>query len=179
LSEDAVLHLPPAPLLATDVLPVNLPEAWTDTPTTALAVAHALSTKVGSPLPWSVVRDAIDGAIRGRLLETTTDSGRWPSDIAGAASVRLAPPSMTPGQQPGEADGHQPRPSGRIAEAELRIDQFQELAESLPALKKAVAGHHVRLVVRVEVGGEKPVAEDVIAKANEVLHAVSEKLGLR
>lgn len=178
LCDEAVLRPPPAPLPATDVLPGSLSEAWTDETTTALSIAHALSSKAGMPLPWSAIRDAIDGAIRGRLLETIGDSERWPCDIAGAAAVKLIVPAR-PVSAPSVAEPpRKPASSSRIAEAELRVEQFQELADSLTALKKAVAGHQIRLVVRVEIGGAKPVGEETISRANAVLQAVNDKLTL-
>ena len=93
LSDEARLQPPPTPIAATDVLPANLPDAWTGGTSTALAIADALSVKAGKPLPWATVRAAIDGACQGRYLERTEDSGPWPCDYAGAAKVMLKPRS--------------------------------------------------------------------------------------
>jgi hypothetical protein len=62
LSDDTRLQAPPPPIAATDVLPANLPEAWTAETATAREVADALSAKMGKALPWATVRAAIDGA---------------------------------------------------------------------------------------------------------------------
>ncbi len=78
LSDNAYLQAPPQPVPVKDILPENLPEAWSGETTTALEISHALSTKVGKMLPWITVREAIDGAFRSRLIERTDDSGGWP-----------------------------------------------------------------------------------------------------
>lgn len=40
-------------------------------------------------LPWASVSEAIDGALRARLLERTLGSESWPCDYAGAQAVKL------------------------------------------------------------------------------------------
>lgn len=78
------MSAPPPPIPSTDVLPAAVPDAWSGGETTAVGVAAALSRKLGMPLPWATVREAIDGAIRARLVERTADSGPWPCELAGA-----------------------------------------------------------------------------------------------
>jgi hypothetical protein len=78
LTDDACVQAPPSPIPATDLTPASLPEVWLDDSTTALAIAVALSKKAGSNLPWATVRNAIDGAIRSRLIEPTLNSAAWP-----------------------------------------------------------------------------------------------------
>ncbi len=61
----------------------SVPDAWRDGKANALALATALSTKLGANLPWTTVRSAIASAIGARWIELTTDSanGRatWPA----------------------------------------------------------------------------------------------------
>src|SRR5581483_615415 len=87
LTDDARLQSPPPPIPATDLTPANLPEVWTDGATTALAMAVALSKKAGINLPWATVRDAIDGAIRARVVELALDSAPWPCEFAAAQNA--------------------------------------------------------------------------------------------
>jgi hypothetical protein len=75
LSDAATLNPPPPDLPAIAVLPQNLAAAWGQEITTATAIASALSAAQGKQLPWAVVAAAIDGAVRGRLLERAADSG--------------------------------------------------------------------------------------------------------
>src|SRR5947199_5423136 len=68
LTDEALLHAPPQPVSALEVVEQNLSEAWNNGTTTALAVSTALSKKVGQTLPWATVREALDSALRVRLL---------------------------------------------------------------------------------------------------------------
>ncbi|MBT4822625.1 MAG: ATP-binding protein, partial [Lentisphaerae bacterium] len=63
LTDQAVLHRPPAMIAAAEILPENLPDAWTDEGTSALAVATALSQKSEQTLPWKTVRDVITASL--------------------------------------------------------------------------------------------------------------------
>ena len=92
LSAEALLHAPPQPVSALEVVEQNLPEAWNNGTTTALAISTALSKKAGKTLPWATVREALNGALRARLIERTLDSGPWPGDYAGAQTVKLQVP---------------------------------------------------------------------------------------
>ena len=92
LAEDALLLPPPQPVSPGDVLSASLPEAWSAEKTTALAIANALSTKAGKPLPGSPCAKPSTGP-SARLLERTVDSGLWPSDLAGARGIKICMPS--------------------------------------------------------------------------------------
>jgi len=80
LNDAAILYPPPAEITPTVLLPQNLPAAWNQPITTAVALSQALSVACGKNLPWTPVRAAIDAAIRARLLEFAADSGLWPCD---------------------------------------------------------------------------------------------------
>ena len=56
----------PEAIPATQLLPQNLPPAWKDGESTALAMAVALSQLRGKNVPWWTVKQAIDGAFRAR-----------------------------------------------------------------------------------------------------------------
>ena len=171
LTDDACLQAPPQPVPASDVLPDNLPEAWENETTTALALSSTLSHKVGKILPWSTVREAIDGALRARMLQPTPDSGAWPCDYSGAQSVKLRLPSKLPPPPP-------PPPGVRVAEAELQTAQVQDLAEVIGDLKQAAAGHELKFHVRIELGGDPPPSDEVIKKLNALLKDISKDIQL-
>ena len=183
LTEDATLQPPPPPIPSSDLKPENLPEAWDNEKTTADALSKALSEKLGKPLPWGTVREAIQNAIRSRVIELTHDSGPWPCEYEGAPQVKLQIPESKPGGQGGGGGTPPPppQPSGRLtAESELTTAQIQDLADAVGELKKAAAGEDLHLTFRVEVGGDedKP-SEEVIRKINEILHVISDSLELR
>lgn len=177
LTDAAQLMPPPHPIPGADVLPENLPEAWKGGETTALAISAALSQKVGKVLPWSVVREAIDGAIRSRYLEPTIDSSPWPCELSGAQTAKLR--SATGKPEPPPPPPPPAQPGVRFAEADLRPNEVQDLAEVVGDLKAASAGLNLRFYVRIELGGDTPPSEDVTQKINSVLSKVSKSLLLR
>ncbi len=179
LQDTAVLQAPPSPLPPTDVLPANLPEAWKDGTTTALALADALSARFGKPLPWSLARLAIDGAMRSRLVEPTARSAAWPCDVGAAQSVVLHVPMVSRRPTPMPTQTPATPPGVRFAEGDLRVAEIQELSEQLNGLKKAAVGLDIRFRVRIEVGGGKQkVSDEAARKIDEILVQVSPGLKL-
>jgi hypothetical protein len=175
LTPSAVLQAPPEVIPATQLLPQNLPAAWKDGQTTALALVAALSQQKGKSLPWGTVKQAITGAFNARFLERTTDLGVWPCDFAAAGAVAIRIPKV-------EGPGHkaeEPKPGVKVTSAELRPNEVQDLADSVADLTKAAAGHQLRFVVQVELGGEKMAPDTVVAEVNKVLEKVSAKLKLQ
>jgi hypothetical protein len=179
LSDEALLHAPPQPVSALEVVEQNLPEAWSNGTTTALAVSTALSKKVAKTLPWAAVREALDGALRARLIERTSDSGSWPCDYAGAQAIKLQVP-----QEPAREYSHLPTPPPLapgvlVAEAELRLNELQDLADSIANIRQAALGFDLKFRMRLELSGASRPPDDVVAKINLLLQEISEKLRLR
>jgi hypothetical protein len=178
LTDAARLLPPPLPNEAIDVLPGTLPEAWQGDETTAVAISAALSQKAGETLPLSVVSEAINGAIQSRYLETTLDSGPWPCELSGSQAVQLRvsagkaevlPPTPPQPVQPGV----------RVGEAELKLNEIQDLAEVVGDLKSVVVGLNLKVTVRIELSGDQPPSDDIVEKVNRVLSAVSKDIRLR
>ena len=171
LTDDARFQPPPQPIPAADVTPSNLPEVWSGETTTALAIAVALSKKAGTNLPWATVRQALDGAIRARMLETAIDSTTWPCDYVAAQNVKLRVPKALSSPPP------PPPPNVLIAEAELKPNEIQDFAEQLPDIRKATGNLDLKLHLRLELDGrEKSPAKDMVAKLNDLLTKVSKGL---
>jgi Protein of unknown function (DUF499) len=181
LSDEARLQSPPTPIAATDVLPANLPDAWTGGTTTALAIADALSAKLGKPLPWETVRTAIDGACQGRYLERTEDSGPWPCDYSLAAKVLLKPRSTSPASPaPAPAPTPPPAPAGvLVASSYLKPGEIQDLADQIGEISSEAVGCDLKIQVRIEIGsaGHRP-SDDLVARLNAKLAEVSKDLKL-
>src|SRR5262249_3342514 len=158
LSADATLSAPPAPLPPSDLLPAQVPAAWGgDGTTTAAALADALSAKAGRPLPWPTVRAALTGAFQGRLLERAVGRGPWPCHRAGAA----AGPVQVPGRKAGGGTATPdvvvppeppPRPGVRVARADLRPNQLQDLADQVGELTRLAVGFDLKLSLTIELG---------------------------
>jgi len=183
LREDAQLLAPPPPLAATSISPSNLPAAWQDGNATVRDISDALSSNAGKPLPWAIVRDAVEGALRARLLEYVAHSGALPSDFAGAQSLALRVPVIAPSPYtpspvfaPDAAQASQ-QSGVKAAEAELRPDQIQDLADQLADLTKAAVGLKLKFRLRIELSDETAQpSETVVAEINKILREVSNEL---
>jgi hypothetical protein len=176
LTDDAVLSPPPAPIPLSDLAMESLPAAWKQGLATASSLAGALSKKVGKVLPWAVVRDAIDGALRGRMLERSAESGPWPCEWAGAQNVRLCLPKEPP---PPSAPPVAPGQKTYVAEAELSAGEMQNLGEHIGGLQKAAAGLNLHVTVKVQVAAKTALSEETIKDVNDELRKVSKKLSLK
>jgi len=111
LTPTATFQRPPDPIGVEELMAEGIPEAWKDHKTNALAISTALSTKRGKTLPWPVVRDAIDAAIRVRWIELADDDVSWPCEFAGAQHVVLQVPAA---RELGEdkRESYKPKPKG-------------------------------------------------------------------
>lgn len=177
LSDGAIVQAPPRPVSPTELLPDILPGAWADGTTTAISLSAALAQRVGKTLPWVTVREAIDGALRTRLLERTVDSGPWPCDLQAAAAVKLKPASVV-SPVVAETPRTPTRPGTRVAEAELKANQIQDLAEVMGDLLKAKGSYELTFRLRVEVSGKGVPNELAVSAINKVLKSISESLQL-
>ncbi len=173
LTEEARLAAPPPPVPLAEILPETLPDAWSDTETTALALVTALSQKYGFVVPWQLVSTAIDGALNARFLELGEGSAAWPAEFAAAGAIKLR--LLEEGGVP-----LPPPPTGvHIAEAAIEPDQIQDLAEKLPDLLHAAAGLELRLRLRVELGGDPPPSDEKLEEVRALLEEICPELKLR
>jgi hypothetical protein len=167
INESAQLLAPPPTLSSVDVLPEQLPVAWSGGLSSAHLIQGALSAKFGKPLPWVRVSQALDEAFRLGLIERTLDAAPWPCDMGGASAIKIRVSKNEARQPP------PPRHYGsKVATAELQLHEVQDLADHLDALREATAGHPLRIRVTVEVGENDPVDQTVLDKVNAVLAGV-------
>lgn len=170
LTDDALVQAPPAPIPPLDVLPQRTPQAWTDGSTTGQVLVAALSKNAGKVLPWNVIRDAIEGALRARMVERLPDSGAWPCDYSASSSLRLRVTSgvpIPPGSMP-QAPTHT-RAGTRSAESRLKPSQIQDLADVMGDLLNAKGDCDLIFQVEIELGGKQEPDDAAVAKVNEVL----------
>ena len=122
-----------------------------------------------------------------RLLERTIDSGPWPCDYAGARAVRVCvsreqPAQHTPSPLPQSTLRESTvtsAPGALVAEAPLQVEEIQDLYDQLGDLVKATVGLNLQFTLRMELGPAAQVSEERLAKMNELLAEVSDKLRLR
>ncbi len=87
LSDNLQLVAPPQPLRGADLRPQALPEAWQDSKAALQALSDALAARYGYRLPWVLLQEAVNEALRLRLFERTPDSGPWPCSPAAMGDV--------------------------------------------------------------------------------------------
>ena len=179
LTDDTQLQSPPMPIPHIDIFPERLPEAWKEGMSTAMTISVAISNKRGKTLPWGIVREAIDGALRARFLELAPDSAPWPCDLAVAHLVKLRLQTEPKKAVVTVEVRPEAKPGVRVAEAELQSSQIQDLADSIGDIQKAAAGHGIKFRMRIEVGGEKLPTESVVREVNKRLGEVSKELMLK
>jgi hypothetical protein len=157
-----------------------IPDAWKDGTTTVLALSLALAAQNNNrPIPWSVMRQAIESAITSRWLELGPDSGAWPGDVAGAAAVSLKAPAARGAGEPPPQGGYVPRPAGIYhASAGLEPSAFQDFAEVLPDLLKITAGVPLKFSLSVTLGDGQEIAPATVDSVNQLLEQVNAELRL-
>jgi hypothetical protein len=175
LSEVAELQAPPAAIASIALMPDALPAAWKDGRTSALGLAAALSQKVGRNLPWPVVRTAIDGALRARLLERVDGGPPWPADYAsaGAVTIQLLSGKGTDGVDGGPSQPAVPDDTRVSPEVVLQANELQDLADVVPDLLRAAAGQALTFSIRITVKGGTRPADDVVTAVNDALKDVA------
>jgi hypothetical protein len=176
---DSASLLPPPPAIdVTDLLPEKLPDAWKDGVATARDMADALSKKAGKPLPWPVVRSAIDGAMQAHLLEKTIDS-RWPTGASEAAAVKLQVPAMQPPSAYRTGEQIAQKPGSWRTHSQLEAHEIQSLAEEIDAIKKAAAGLNITFEIGIELSGDAEKTRAAAAKINEALRQIARGFELK
>ncbi len=179
LTEVAELR-PPLRQLPVDQLTKDaVPEAWKDGRTNALALSAALSVQFGAPLPWSILRQTLDGAFRSRWLERAPDCGPWPCDAAGAAAVTLIAPEKEEGLEE-NGEGIEGTPPGALtAAADLETHELQNLVDVLPDIVAKAAGIPLKLYLRITLGDGDQMPAELRSSLNELLEGVNADLRLK
>lgn len=181
LTPEASLSVPPERVAAAEILPENLPTAWQNNETTALAVATALSQKAGKVLPWKTVRDAINGSLQARFVELADSSAKWPCEFQEAHLIRLKVAPSDSGLPRAVGTGSSGPPKVLAASAYLGPEKIQELYENMGKLLEIKAKFNVpiKFFVRVELGdGQNVPPEEVVAEVRQVLAEVADELQL-
>jgi hypothetical protein len=174
LTPSARLKAPPAPISAAAILPENLPSAWHDDMTTALAISVALSQQAGDTLPWKTVKDAISGALQARFVALAEGSASWPCEFPSAKDVPLVVVPSGGQHEPPEP----PQPLVRVAEADFEPNQVQDLGDMVPAILKATAkaGVPIAFHIRLTLGdGVTRPSDEAVAEINEALEESNEE----
>ena len=177
LTASAQLRAPMAPLMVDQLTQNSVPEAWKNGQTTALALSVALSTKIGRPIPWTILRRAIDDAIKARWIEVAASSSVWPCEMAAASTVTLMQPSAAGGMQ---EPGYTPKPKGvYTSTAMLQPAALQDLVDILPDVVKAAAGVSLQFQLQVALGNGEEIGAGKVEEINKLLESVTPELRVR
>jgi hypothetical protein len=180
LTASARLQAPRPPLSVERLTQEALPQAWRDGQTNALALSVALCAHAGEPIPWTVLRRAIDDAIKARWVELASESGPWPCEMVGASAVVLKQPATEGGTAEPQPSGYVSAPKGvYTCSAGLEPSALQDLVDVLPAIVKAAAGVELRFQLHVSLGDGQPVQSETVLAINKLFGEVSSDLCLR
>jgi len=180
LTSNTRLCAPPEVITAPEILPENLPDAWTKGVSSGLSIATALSTKVGKNLPWKTVRDVLNAALQARFLRIIEGTEHWPCGFPSAEIVKfkVSKDSGTT-SPPGVYENIR---SVLMADTELEPSQIQDLADAIPKLLKIKTKKNVpiRFRISIEMGDGKAVPpSEVTEEVNKVLKDVKDDLQLK
>jgi len=144
-----------------------------------VACRRNVTPRLGKTLPWVTIREALNGALRARLLERTPASGPWPCDYVGAQAVQLQLCCEPQPEYPRIPALSQPAPGVLVAETDLRLNEIQDLADSIATIGQAAVGFDLKFHLRLELSGASRPPDDVVTKINLLLQDISVKLRLQ
>ena len=170
LTDASLLLPPPEPIVAAAILEGNIPAAWKDSKATVAGMLSQLSSQRGKPVPWYQLQQAVDGALRARLVELDANSASWPCDHSAAAKVLLKAVAGAKAGQGGGAAGDNENYNLVAIRAYLQPNELQDLADGLSSILDLQAKHGFKLRFNLAVeatadGGLKPEAAAELRKA--------------
>jgi len=66
-----------------------------------------------------------------------------------------------------------------VAEADLRLNEIQDLADSIANISQAAVGFDLKFHLRLELSGATRPSNDMVTKINLLLQEISAKLRLQ
>lgn len=174
LTDTSLLLPPPEPVVAAAILQANVPAAWKGGKANVAGILAQLSAQRGKPVPWYLVAQAVDGALRARLVELDADSAGWPCDSSAAAKVVLKAVAGASGGGVG-AGVAMMNDRGVTYSAYLQPNELQDLAEVLSDIMELQAkyGIKIRFNLAVEVTSEKDLKPEATAELRKTLDDIS------
>lgn len=170
LTDASLLLPPPEPIVAAAILEGNIPAAWKDGKASVAGMLSQLSSQRGKPVPWYLLQQAVDGALRARLVELDTNSAPWPCDPSAAAKVLVKAVAGAAAGQGGGAASDNANYNLVSIRAYLQPNELQDLADGLSSILELQAKHGIKLRFNLAVeatadGGLKPEAAAELRKA--------------
>lgn len=176
LTDASLLLPPPETIVTAAILEANVPVAWKGSKATVAGILAQLSVQRGRPVPWFQVQQAVDGAIRARLVELDAKSVPWPCDTSAAAKVVLK--AVAGGGSGGGGGGGfgEMNDKGVTYRAALQPNELQDLADALTSIMELQAkyGIKIRFNLAVEATAEGDLKTEASKELKKALDAVSD-----
>jgi hypothetical protein len=182
LTEHALIQRPPVQIMAAEILPETLPDAWMKEEATALSINIALSQKFGQTLPWKTVSDVVSASINARFTQLDPKSGKWPCEYPSAQGIKLKVSAVSDPEGDykdfgSTFGGAKTNSNILVARSELKADQIQDLGDIIPKLLeiKNKANIPMAFQVQIELGdGETQPNDETIKSINQLLGDISD-----
>jgi hypothetical protein len=182
LTELALIQPPPVQIMAAEILPETLPQAWTNEEATALSIATALSQKIGQTLPWKTVSDVISASLSARFTQLDPKSGKWPCEYPSAQGVKLKISTVSGSgagvEEFGSGFGRIKTSSNILfARSELKPSEIQDLGDIVPKLLDIKNKVNIPLAFRVQVelgDGQTQPDDETVRSINQLLGDISD-----
>ena len=175
LTDAAQLRAPMPPLRVEEILEENVLGAWQDGRANASALLTVLSTQRGHSVPWTLLSQAIDSAIKSRWLELAPDSDALPCDATGAARIILRLPAKMYGSGAGSGRVAEP-PAGKLVA--LEASNLQDFVDVLPDILEAAVGLSMKFQVRVVLEPGQEITSETRDAVNALLAQIHADLHL-
>lgn len=176
LTDASLLLPPPEPIVAAAILEGNIPSAWKDSKATVAGMLSQLSSQRGRPVPWYQLQQAVDGALRARLVELDANSASWPCDPSAAAKILLKAVAGAPPGQGGSIPGETANHNMVSFRAYLQPNELQDLADGLSCVMELQAkyGINIRFDLAVEASTDSEMNPDAKVELRKVLEDISD-----
>ena len=89
ITDDLELLVPLEPISGSEIGHKALPDAWENETASISKIMDALAVSKGTPIPWSLIRDAVNDGVSKNLFEFTKGSPDWPCSVDEADKVGL------------------------------------------------------------------------------------------
>jgi hypothetical protein len=174
LTDASLLLPPPEPIVTAAILEANVPAAWKESRASVAGILAQLSVQRGRPVPWFQVQQAVDGAIRARLVELDMKSVPWPCDPSAAAKIVLK--AVAGGGFAGGSGGAVMNDKGVTYRAYLQPNELQDLADVLTQIMELQAKHgiKIRFNLAIEATAEGDLKPEATAELRKKLDDVSD-----
>jgi hypothetical protein len=128
------------------------------------------------PVPWYLVQQAVDGALRARLVELDANSASWPCDPSAAAKVLLKAVTGAATGKNGAAASDTANYNMTAIRAYLQPNELQDLADALSSIMDLQPKHgiKIRFNLAVEVTADSGLKPEATAELRKALDDISD-----